>query len=387
MPQRYVVDVDTYKRIGGTVDLEAFVKGFVPDGAVQTDMTRFYAFSLIFEQLLKENVPGDLLELGTYQGRTAALLATMARRMRRTLYVLDTFEGFDERDLAGPDSSARVGTFSDTSLEAVRARVGEESVRYVKGYFPETANQLPPDGRYALVHIDCDLYAPILSALEYFYPRLTPGGFIIVHDYSSPSWAGAERAVDEFFAGKPESVLPLPDGAGSAIVRRMRAPTPGNNWLIRRRASLLTRGWALAGNSGLREILGEGWRSAEPWGVWGLGACHELFIAVPASMAPEAVLEADVNAFLGGSQTQQQVEIRLGDAPIGTWTFDTASNRGVRSVRLPLPAGEAPRGGLISLTLTLHPAELGIPAELNPALTERRPLGVGLHRLQLKPGS
>lgn len=384
LPQRYAVDVESYKRVGGSIDLESFVKGFLPEGVQSADMTRFYQFSLVFEQLLKEQVPGDLLELGTYQGRTATLLAAMARRMGRTAYVLDTFEGFDQRDVVGPDVGARVGTFSDTSLEGVRALVGDDSVRFVKGYFPDTAKDLPPDATYCLVHIDCDLYAPITSALEYFYPRMAPGGFIIIHDYASPSWAGAERAVDEFFATKPEAIIPMPDGAGSAMIRKLRASSPTDNWLVRRRASLLTEAWTKAGDSGARELLGEGWRRAESWGVWGLGDNHELDLAIPVSMGAAVDLDLDVHAFLAGTQTTQRVIIRSAGAVIGEWTFDTANNRGVRTVRVPVPGQGMASGDVLPVSVTFHPTALGIPAELNPAASERRPLGLALHRLRMR---
>jgi predicted O-methyltransferase YrrM len=384
MPQRYAIPVETYHRVGGAIDLDELVRGFVPDGMPQADMTRFYGFALVYEQLLKENIPGDLVELGTYQGRTATLLARMARRMGRTLHVLDTFEGFDPRDITGHDATVQAASFADTSLDAVRARVGEEAVRFVKGYFPETAAELPADGRYCLAHIDCDLYAPIMAALEYFYPRMSPGGFIIVHDYTSPSWAGAERAVDEFFATKPESVIPLPDGAGSAIIRRMRAPSAANNWLLRKRAALLTQGWALAGNAGLREILGEGWRPTEAWGGWGLAPRHDLHLAFPGALGTAVTLEADVQAFLAGEQTEQRVTLRLDGAEIDEWRFTKEANRAVRSVRLPL--AERGRNELASVTLSLHPERLGVPAELDPALAEKRPLGVGLFRLRLRRG-
>jgi hypothetical protein len=62
-----------------------------------------------------------------------------------------------------------------------------------------------------------------MSGLEYFYPRMVPGGFLIIHDYGSLTWEGAEKAVDTFFADKPESVIPIPDSSGSAVVRRMAA--------------------------------------------------------------------------------------------------------------------------------------------------------------------
>jgi hypothetical protein len=382
-PTRYLVDAEAYRRKGGTIDTEALVKGFLGEDVQQGDLTRFYAFCLVFEQIIKEGIRGDLLELGTYKGNTATILAAMARRLGRTAYILDTFEGFDQRDIVGLDLDARAGTFSDTSLEAVRARVGDEAVQFVKGYFPETAKDLPAEAVYCLVHIDCDLYTPITNALEYFYPRMAPGGFIIIHDYSSPAWAGAERAVDEFFANKTECVIPMPDGAGSAMVRKNRVPASGENWLLRKRAALLTPQWVGAGNNGLLELLGEGWRSSAEWGVWGFGDRHELLLPVPANAGPVIALDADVHAFLAGSQTSQQIIIKASGQTIGEWSFTTANNRGVRPIRVPIPKTIAGPDRTSWLSITFHPTALGIPAELTPSAKETRPLGVALHRIRL----
>jgi len=150
----------------------------------------------------------------------------MVRRLERTLYLLDTFEGFPNADLEVGESGLS-GVFSDTSLEAVRALVGEERTVFIKGYFPETAAHIPEDAVFSLVHIDCDLEAPMRSALEFFYPRMSPGGFVLMHDYSSLHWDGAERAIDGFFKDKPESVVPLPDLGGSAMVRKDKFVTTG----------------------------------------------------------------------------------------------------------------------------------------------------------------
>jgi hypothetical protein len=175
-PQRYLGK--HYLRRGGVVLLEDFISGFVAGGENHHDMARFFFFCLTFDQLVREGVDGDLVELGAYKGHTATLLAKMARKLGTTAYILDTFTGFDPADVVGVDASVNVTQFRDTSLEAVRALVGEDNVRYIKGRFPQTAGQLPADGRYCLVHIDCDLYAPIFSALQYFYPRVVPGGFL-----------------------------------------------------------------------------------------------------------------------------------------------------------------------------------------------------------------
>jgi O-methyltransferase len=221
-PQRYFENRDRYVARDGCIDPERELPGFVLDSANNAkDMSRFYMFCLVFDQITKEGLSGQLAELGVYRGHTATLLAGHARRLNRTLYLLDTFDGFSEGDLIGIDKNVTM-YFTDTSLEAVRAAVGEKNVVYVQGHFPDSATKLPSQETFCLVHIDCDLYAPIQSGLEYFYQRLVPGGFLVVHDYSSLHWPGAERAVDEFLRDKPEALVPIPDLSGTAIIRKSK---------------------------------------------------------------------------------------------------------------------------------------------------------------------
>ncbi len=125
-----------------------------------------------------------------------------------------------------------------------------------------------------------------------------------------------------------------------------------------------------------RALFGPGWRGPEPWGVWGFGPMHGLRLPLPLGRATE--LEADVRAFLAGSQTRQRIVIRAGAEAIGEWNFTLAANREIRSVRIPtLPPGTS---------ITFHPQMQGIPAELDKRSRERRPLGLGLHRFRLSGG-
>ena len=129
----------------------------------------------------------------------AAVLVEFGRRIDSIIYLIDTFEGFDKADLAGVDADKRM-EFADTTVDRVADFLGSDNINFLKGYFPDTCNQIPSDARFSLVHIDCDLYKPFKAGLEFFYPRLVTGGFLIMHDYTSLWWDGVERAVDKFFA-------------------------------------------------------------------------------------------------------------------------------------------------------------------------------------------
>lgn len=228
-PQRYEHNYPKYIEQGGLVrpglDVSSFVTANgVVDPARCADTARYYFFCLAFDHIVKEGLRGHFAELGVDKGHTAALLAAFARRIGVTLYALDTFEGFSEQDLKNIDAGRKI-EFTDTSLERVRATVGEDHVRFIKGHFPGSTSQMPDDLTFSFVHIDCDLYAPTRSALEYFYPRMTPGGFIVIHDYHSLFWDGLEKAVDEFFHDKPETVLPVPDACGTVAVRKVKTQT------------------------------------------------------------------------------------------------------------------------------------------------------------------
>lgn len=188
------------------------------------DVNRIWLFGQLAAMISRDEVIGAIAEFGVYKGKTAKLLRMLCAD--RDLYLFDTFDGFDDRDLGdgGEDAAGREAldrAFKDTSETAVRDFVGESSSTHFKaGWFPDSAAGLAEDIRFALVHVDCDLEQPARAALEWFWPRLSPGGVMIFHDHGSGHWPGIARALDEFFTGTPWSPVPMPDRSGSAVVRK-----------------------------------------------------------------------------------------------------------------------------------------------------------------------
>jgi O-methyltransferase len=149
-------------------------------------------------------LPGKFAEVGVYQGVTAKLMASV--KGDRELHLFDTFEGLppaSDKD----DGVHRVSQYA-CSLESVRNYLdGYEQVYFHQGLFPDSARDVE-ESQYAFVHFDVDLYEGTLACLEYFYPRMVPGGVMLTHDYGL--LAGVHRAFQEFMADKPEPIIEQP---------------------------------------------------------------------------------------------------------------------------------------------------------------------------------
>jgi hypothetical protein len=74
-----------------------------------------------------------------------------------------------------------------------------------------------PPGDLALLRLDTDWYESTRHELEHLYPRLRPGGVLIVDDYGH--FEGARRAVDEYFAAHEPLLLNRIDYTGRVAVK------------------------------------------------------------------------------------------------------------------------------------------------------------------------
>jgi O-methyltransferase len=177
------------------------------------DAVRYAAVGMALSRLDQEGIEGAMAECGVWQGRLSSFLHSTAPVRR--LYVFDTFSGFPEQNLEAKDRR-----FSDTSIELVKQNLGDlTNVELRPGYFPETTAGLEHE-RFAFVMLDMDLYKSTIDGLEFFHPRMVPGGYIFLHDFNNPLEPGVRKAVAEFFPDKPERIIELPDYGGCAVVRK-----------------------------------------------------------------------------------------------------------------------------------------------------------------------
>ncbi len=161
------------------------------------------------ESVLKDGVPGDLLEAGVFRGGQSILMKGILAAYGvtdRKVILADSFEGLPEPDA---DSSLddviahellkKVGLFA-ASEQVVKENfqrydLWDDRVQFIKGWFNKS---LPTAdvGKLAVLRLDADYYHSTMDALTYLYPKLSVGGWLILDDYGHP--LGCRQAVGEF---------------------------------------------------------------------------------------------------------------------------------------------------------------------------------------------
>lgn len=175
-------------------------------------------------------LPGDVVECGSSRGGSAALMAEelKAGGVRKTIFACDSYAGFDQAELraereagltAAPDDA-----FTSTSLDYVmdkfRALGLSDRITPVPGFFEQTLPTLK--GNFCLAFIDCDLRASVEYCARELWPRLVPGGQMLVDDYNAEGWGGAALGVRDFLAIEPASLCS--HGASSGMYWFARCP-------------------------------------------------------------------------------------------------------------------------------------------------------------------
>ena len=157
--------------------------------------------------VLRRGVPGDLIETGVWRGGACIFMRAILRLYgdtSRTIWVADSFRGLPppSHPIDTADIDFSLIPELAVSLEEVSAnfdRYGllDEQVRFLEGFFSETLPDAPID-RLAVLRLDGDMYESTMDALQSLYPKLSPGGYLIVDDYGGIN--GCKQAIDDYRA-------------------------------------------------------------------------------------------------------------------------------------------------------------------------------------------
>lgn len=162
------------------------------------------------------NTKGTIVECGVWRGGMIAGIAAIHGKDRE-YYLFDSFEGLPE--VKGIDGKDALEWQSDTTspyyFDNCKAEIGfaqqamlkalgsDEHTHFIKGWFIETLNEGNFDAPISLLRLDGDWYDSTMACLEYLFPKVVPGGMIIIDDYYT--WEGCAKAVHDYLSRNARS--------------------------------------------------------------------------------------------------------------------------------------------------------------------------------------
>ena len=178
------------------------------------DRARYYSIFFAMEQVERGEVAGSFVMAGVEDSDLVGLLRGQCPE--REMWVMGPMAAteveVEHENCQGEVTSERASIDFAPEAEVRRILPEGEKNHVLVGKVGERVGEL--EGAVALALIDCVEYEVVLASLRKIYPLMSAGGIMIVHSYNH-SWEGVRRAVDQFVAGIPEGVLPLPDMYGS----------------------------------------------------------------------------------------------------------------------------------------------------------------------------
>jgi hypothetical protein len=188
--------------------------------ATMTSVERMYALYQAVTWLVERDAPGDFVECGVWRAGSVMLMAKILLHLGctdRTIWLYDTFSGMtppsedDVQEMTDRAAAAILAEHDRTlddpfwgiaPLEVVEQNLASTGYplsrfRIVEGDVLATIPASAP-ANIALLRLDTDWYASTRHELEHLYPRLAPGGVLIIDDYGY--WRGSRKATDEYFA-------------------------------------------------------------------------------------------------------------------------------------------------------------------------------------------
>ena len=178
-------------------------------------------------------VAGEIVECGVFKGISLSRLIKFRELFENTyskkIIAFDTFGEFPEAQYeldkekrkrfieeAGSKSISK-----EKFLSVLEKLELNRNVELVEGNILETVPDYlvsNPHLKISLLHIDVDLFEATKVCLEELYPLVTKGGVIILDDYGA--FAGANKAIDDFFAELDKKIEKLPYSHAISFVEK-----------------------------------------------------------------------------------------------------------------------------------------------------------------------
>jgi O-methyltransferase len=220
-------NLSVVRRVDFDEDSRALGMDWPADAETMIGLARLSNLQECVEQALEDGVPGDFIETGVWRGGACIFMrAILAAHdvTDRTVWVADSFKGLPRPDPRYPvDRGDRHSlkpelsvSLADVKRNFHRYGLLDGQVRFLEGWFEDTLSTNAIES-LAVLRLDGDMYSSTIVALEALAPKVSPGGFVIVDDYTLP---GARQAVLDYRA-KHHTVDPILDIDGNGAYWRV----------------------------------------------------------------------------------------------------------------------------------------------------------------------
>lgn len=172
------------------------------------------------EDVFKNQIEGDFIETGVWRGGSTIFMKALLKVYGvedKVVWVADSFEGLPRpnEEKYAADKGDKLYMFEELAipLEVVKHNFEkyhllDDKVKFLKGWFKDTLPAAPIE-KLALLRLDGDLYESTMDALVPLYPKLSPGGYIIIDDYGTIE--ACKMAVHDYREqhGITEEIIPI----------------------------------------------------------------------------------------------------------------------------------------------------------------------------------
>jgi O-methyltransferase len=161
------------------------------------------------ENVIQNQVPGDLMETGAWRGGACILMRAVLNAYNvtdRRVWVADSFEGLPppNAEQYPADEGSVFHTYSELAVSTEEVKNNfekygllDDQVVLLKGWFQDTLPTAPVE-YLALLRLDGDMYQSTIVPLESLYDKVSVNGYVIVDDYHVVEQA--KKATNDFFA-------------------------------------------------------------------------------------------------------------------------------------------------------------------------------------------
>jgi hypothetical protein len=183
-----------------------------------TSIERMFSMYKAARYIVETSVPGDIVECGVWKGGSSMMCASTLVLMKdteRKLFLYDTYAGMTsptDKDVDYKGNKADrsqlnkwcVVPVADVKKAMLLTRYPPDNIWFVEGKVEDTIPGVIPD-RIAVLRLDTDFYESTYHELKWLFPKLVPGGVLIVDDYGH--FRGVREAVDKYLADNKIRIL------------------------------------------------------------------------------------------------------------------------------------------------------------------------------------